>query len=186
MQKCPNCNHNNRIGVVFCEQCGTSLIGEAPLGTKSIDAKAGELGQHSTLRLGSEVFKPGMLLKIVIEGGNPLLLKFNKELVFGRKDPATGVMPDVDLTPFAGFRMGVSRKHAVIRPGESNHLEIWDLGSSNGSYLNGVRLAPHHPNPIHDGDQIRLGQMVINIYFQSSGSETNGNSDPKGNISDHK
>ena len=166
MQKCPNCGQNNRIGIVFCEKCGTSLIGEAPLGTKNIDASKLDLPSDSTLRLGSEAFLPGMLLKIVIEGAQPLLLRFNRELVFGRRDPATGTMPNVDLTPFAGFRMGVSRKHAVLRRTPENALELWDLGSSNGTYLIGVKLIPHRPNRVHDGDQIRLGRMVVNLFFQ--------------------
>jgi predicted component of type VI protein secretion system len=29
-----------------------------------------------------------------------------------------------------------------------------------------MRLAAHRPNRLHDGDEIRLGQMVMRIYFQ--------------------
>ncbi len=121
---------------------------------------------ETTLHLGSDVFMVGMLLKIVVDNATSLLLKFDRELVFGRKDPATGTMPDVDLTPFAGFRMGVSRRHAIIRHTPDNRLDLWDMGSSNGTFLNGTRLTPHRPFRLHDGDQIRLAQMPIQIYFQ--------------------
>ena len=39
MQVCPNCSHRNRPGLLFCENCGTSLIGDSPLSTKSLGAK---------------------------------------------------------------------------------------------------------------------------------------------------
>src|SRR5260370_39349992 len=39
MQVCQNCGHRNRPGVVFCENCGASLIGSSPLSTKSFGQK---------------------------------------------------------------------------------------------------------------------------------------------------
>ncbi len=119
--------------------------------------------------VGSDVFIEGTLLKIEIDGGNePILLKPKQETILGRRDPATGAMPDVDLTPFAGYRMGVSRRHAAIRPGEGNRLDVWDLGSSNGTFLNGTRLSAHRPYKLRDGDEIRLGQMAMKISFQAA------------------
>jgi predicted component of type VI protein secretion system len=37
------------------------------------------------------------------------------------------------------------------------------LGSSNGAYLSGVRLAAYRSNRLKDGDKIRLGQMVMHM-----------------------
>src|SRR4051812_18714026 len=130
MQVCPNCSHRNRPGVVFCENCGTSLIGDSPISTKHLGVKeqpttakepdvatnaAAAAAAASTQSAGSEVFGKGTVLKIEIAGAEPLLLKPKAETVFGRRDPMTGEMPDVDLTPFAGYRMGVSRRHAIIK-----------------------------------------------------------------------
>jgi DNA-binding winged helix-turn-helix (wHTH) protein len=53
---------------------------------------------------------------------------------------------------------GVSRHHAqiVVRQGEAT---LEDLGSKNGTYVAGNRVAiPHH---LANGDQIRLGSVVI-------------------------
>jgi pSer/pThr/pTyr-binding forkhead associated (FHA) protein len=47
-------------------------------------------------------------------------------------------------------------------------LELFDLGSSNGTFLNGVRLTAHKAYVIHDGDEIRFGQMALRVYFQVS------------------
>ncbi len=169
MQVCSNCGHKNRPGVIFCENCGTSLLGRAAVGTtKSFEeggVSAETRDQVSTA--GTDIFLPGSNLRIEIEGGpEPILAQPKKELIFGRRDPATGAMPDVDLTPYAGYRMGVSRRHAAIRSGDDNRLDVWDLGSSNGTFLNGQRLNAHRPYRLRDGDQLRLGQMIIRIYFQ--------------------
>jgi FHA domain/zinc-ribbon domain len=173
MQVCPNCGNRNRPGVAFCENCGTSLIGDSPIntrgmGTKGLEGVLADLPSANVARTSAtDVFGHGTILKIEIAGVEPLLLKPKPETVFGRRDPATGAMPDVDLTPFAGYRMGVSRRHAIIRQTEAeNRLDLVDLGSSNGTFLNGVRVAQDHPQRLRDGDEIRLGQMVLRIYFQ--------------------
>jgi pSer/pThr/pTyr-binding forkhead associated (FHA) protein len=63
--------------------------------------------------------------------------------------------------------MGVSRRHAAIRL-QDKQLHVSDLGSSNGTFLNGTRLNAHRPYQIKDGDEVRLGQMVLRLYFQSN------------------
>ncbi|MEP7285136.1 MAG: FHA domain-containing protein [Chloroflexota bacterium] len=174
MQICPNCSHHNRPGVVFCDNCGASLIGDSPLSTKSFGGPgtSPEI-EEIVASAGSDVFGKGKVLRLEIEGAEPVLLKPKQETVFGRRDPATGSMPDVDLTPFAGYRMGVSRRHSLIKQNEvDDSLELWDLGSSNGSFLNGTRLNANRPYKIHDGDEIRFGQMVMHVYFQNAPVES--------------
>ena len=53
-----------------------------------------------------------------------------------------------------------SRRHArvIVTPGG---LRIEDLGSSNGTYLNGVRLPAG--SPLMPGDQVRIGQTVVEL-----------------------
>ena len=176
MQRCPNCGHTNRAGIVFCENCGASLIGKMPLDTKSLDSSSeeerAEMGIDSSVLAdvkvqGIATFEEGASLRLELEGSpEPILFKPKTETIFGRRDPATGAMPDIDLTPFAGYRMGVSRRHAAIRRSDEQALDLWDLGSSNGTYLNGQRLSAHRPYRLHDGDELRLGQMMIRVFFQ--------------------
>jgi predicted component of type VI protein secretion system len=152
------------------------LIGDAPISTKSLAPKGTEGTPPAPIlsaveSAASDVFREGMMLRLEVTGAEPVLLKPKQELIFGRRDPATGAMPDVDLTPFAGYRMGVSRRHSAIRRNtEANKIELWDLGSSNGTFLNGTRLPAHQPHKLRDGDEIRLGQMVMKIYFQPADS----------------
>lgn len=50
----------------------------------------------------------------------------------------------------------VSRQHARIRL-EEDHFVLYDLGSANGTFLNGTRV--EQPVPIKDGDTIRFGEV---------------------------
>lgn len=57
----------------------------------------------------------------------------------------------------------ISRKHAsVIR--EGNQFFIKDEGSSNGTFINGVRLTPGQKMPFSIGDTIRLSDMDFVVY----------------------
>jgi DNA-binding winged helix-turn-helix (wHTH) protein len=53
---------------------------------------------------------------------------------------------------------GVSRHHARLRL-EGPRATVEDLGSKNGTYLGGTRV--DSPSPLSDGDQIRLGTVVM-------------------------
>jgi len=63
----------------------------------------------------------------------------------------------------------VSRRHAEMTPTkdtESNGWQIHDLGSANGSYVNGIRVEKDHA--LNLGDQIRVGQTVM-VYGAQPG-----------------
>jgi len=38
---------------------------------------------------------------------------------------------------------------------------VVDLDSTNGTFLNGMRIMPHQPRILRDGDEIRLGLLKI-------------------------
>jgi pSer/pThr/pTyr-binding forkhead associated (FHA) protein len=58
----------------------------------------------------------------------------------------------------------VSRVHAALRRNHAQLLLI-DLGSTNGTRLNGKPLPAHQPTPVENGDEIRLGKLVMTINF---------------------
>ncbi|MCS7300417.1 MAG: FHA domain-containing protein, partial [Fimbriimonadales bacterium] len=56
--------------------------------------------------------------------------------------------------------MGVSRTHAQItRQGDQTLIE--DLGSTNGTYVNGIRITA--PTPIKPGDTLQLGASLFRV-----------------------
>jgi hypothetical protein len=76
-------------------------------------------------------------------------LEFEDELVFGREGAAVTV-DDSEL----------SRRHAAVRPVEGG-IEIEDLGSLNGTFVNGRRIDA--PTRLVGGDSIKLGQSVLEL-----------------------
>lgn len=90
---------------------------------------------------------------IIAEGPSPgqVLELTRPEIVIGRD-------PDADICISSPV---VSRRHArLIRLGEQYLLE--DLGSSNGTFVNGHRIT--EITSLKPGDSIRLGQVVILNY----------------------
>jgi hypothetical protein len=76
---------------------------------------------------------------------------FDAESLIGRNAP--GVRAQVPVHNDAG----VSRRHAMLLRGPDGGLSVSDLGSANGTQLNGVDLVPGVAAPLRDGDSIGLG-----------------------------
>lgn len=90
--------------------------------------------------------------------GQLYMLSGKRTYVIGRADAASGVHPDLDLTAEGAADAGVSRRHAAIYL-RSDGVFIEDLGSANETLLNGQRLLPRQPYPLHPGDQVRFGLL---------------------------
>ncbi len=86
-------------------------------------------------------------------------------IVMGRRDPVSGDHPTVDLQDHDAEEQGVSRRHAVIKRMSSNALQLIDNASVNGTFLNGQIMLPHEPRILRDGDEVRLGRLVIDVSF---------------------
>lgn len=59
----------------------------------------------------------------------------------------------------------VSRRHALIHMQGADEWWLVDLGSSNGTYINRVRV--HQPQRLRDGDQIGVGPFTL-VFRQSA------------------
>ncbi len=74
------------------------------------------------------------------------------------QDPTTlGRLPENDL-PFDDA--GCSSRHAVLRR-EGGRWSLEDLGSTNGTWVNGQRL--EQPHPLKEGDRIQVGAQVLKV-----------------------
>jgi hypothetical protein len=71
------------------------------------------------------------------------------ELTIGRASGCTISIPDDTY---------ISQLHARVFT-DTGQVYVEDLGSTNGSLLNGNRLA--RPTPIHKGDRLQLGSTVL-------------------------
>lgn len=78
----------------------------------------------------------------------------------GRSDPQSNSYPDVDLGPYGGLDLGVSRRHfRLTRSNDQFYAE--DLNAMNGTVVNGQRIPPNTLQPLRSGDQIVLGKMEL-------------------------
>jgi hypothetical protein len=71
----------------------------------------------------------------------------------------------IDLNPYEARRKGVSRLHLQLHV-QDEHLYATDLNSSNGTYLNDVRLKPNTATFIPNGAILLLGVFPIQIIFR--------------------
>ena len=92
-----------------------------------------------------------MTLALVIVRGGPPGARFDlrEDAIIGRVD--AGIMLDDDE---------VSRYHAIVRVGEGE-ADITDLGSTNGTFVDGRRLSGRAT--LADGTVIRVGQTELRV-----------------------
>ena len=166
MIKCPFCGTQHVANTLFCSECGTYLLeddhrGTDPLGTDEIQW-VGEGDEDGEGAPSNQVEGPNAIRLTIGEHARQLEAPLNKALHLGRLDPASDVFPEIDLTNDNGLEKGVSRRHARILKREGT-VVVEDLGSINGTFINGKRLAPYLPEVLHDHDQLQLGKLLIEI-----------------------
>jgi len=87
------------------------------------------------------------------------------EYTIGRATDDQPVVPDVDLTQYGAYDFGVSRLHATITVGEL--ITITDMGSINGTHLNGRKIQPNSSHTLVHGDVLTLGKIKIQILIRT-------------------
>lgn len=166
MIKCPFCQTPHVDNTLFCSECGTYLLeddkrGTDPLGTSQI----GWMGQETdeaNAKLAIEGAGPQNARLKIGERKRQIEVPLNKAIHMGRLDPASDVYPEIDLTDDGGLEKGISRRHARILKREGT-VVVEDLGSINGTFINGKRLAPYLPETLVSGDNLQLGRLLIEV-----------------------
>jgi CRP/FNR family transcriptional regulator, cyclic AMP receptor protein len=103
------------------------------------------------------------LPRIVHESGTEFLLDPAGEIMIGRSDRSSRFTPPIDLAPLVppDAPRSVSRRHAVIAP-VSGVFHVRELPKvANGTWVNGVKLAPDTATPLADGDVISFGPVKL-------------------------
>jgi pSer/pThr/pTyr-binding forkhead associated (FHA) protein len=164
---CPSCQHKEISGALFCSQCGAQLVtlsdAQAPKESPESRAQAADPGAPKATS--PMIAPPSARLSLhLVESGQILPLAERSEFSLGRVAEGQPIMPDIDLTPFKAYENGVSRLHAILKL-VNDQVTILDLGSSNGTYVNGNRLVPSVERPLQNGDMIHLGKLKLQILF---------------------
>ena len=84
--------------------------------------------------------------------------------MIGRRDPVTGIDPDIDLTPVDTQR-SISRRHAKVYRRGAKFFVAEEIGTMNGTFVNGTRLETGVPTEIKYGDEVRCG--LVNLKFRA-------------------
>ena len=158
---CPNCGFPVREGELACSKCG--IVFSAPGRTKTItDFRPGELKQVRSV--GEAFVQPACVISLSI-GDEVVVLPDAESVVVGRDTMMSGgPQLVVDLSPYGAHIYGVSHLHLkVIRKG--NMIYVADLGSTNGTFLNGIRLMPKQERVLRNGDELILGRLRVRVKF---------------------
>jgi CRP-like cAMP-binding protein len=90
---------------------------------------------------------------------------FKTDSLIGRFDSVTGMAPEVDLTGEDQSR-NISRRHARVVIKDGQFFVAEEIGTMNGTFLNGKKLANGVLTPIADGDEFMLCRL--GLIFRTS------------------
>ncbi len=136
---CNNCGYINKPNARFCANCGSPVqpVQARPPARLNIKSPRGQW-------------------RVQIE-------EQSLPCRIGRRDPSQGHYPEVDL---AEHDRGIaSRHHALIQRDGNDAYAIVDLGSTNGTFVNGTRLAPSAPRRLYAGDRIKIGEVEMEFRW---------------------
>jgi hypothetical protein len=133
---CPECRTPRPSGDRFCETCGHDFEAVPPAKPVAWELVIeADRAYHARFAAGAMGFP---------EGHRPHSLPLDgAELRIGRSDPA------------------LSRRHAVLRRCDDGTYAIEDLGSTNGTEVNGRPIAAGEPVALGDGDRVHLGAWTV-------------------------
>ncbi len=148
-QTCPRCQFVNAKQSPVCIECG-QLLSDDLDATRPLNNPPSNRHRIHTL-----VFQIG-------DDNLSITLKMAERLILGRQANHMTDRPDLDLGRFKAAEHGISRIHATLECNEFG-VYLMDLGSRNGTYVNGQALAAFSPCYLTDGDMLRFGKMTVTL-----------------------
>ena len=169
MISCPNCQHQELDGALYCSQCGTQLFQSGD--TTAIYA-AGFQASEGISSSSPPTFPPppsdavgSKIAVYLIDANQVVFFSGDSNLTIGRATEGQMVVPDIDLTPYKGYEGGVSRLHANLGI-RGTQVTVKDLGSANGTRINGKRIAAHAEHALDHGDILTLGKIKLQLLLK--------------------
>jgi hypothetical protein len=129
------------------------------------------LGPVSVVFETDAALRPGTLLVagdvVPGQGIATLTLPDGRRVVLDHDKVTLGRLPECEL---AVADTGVSRRHAEVRRGADNTWIVSDLGSTNGTKVNGLRISADRQ--LEDGDEITVGSTSVRFEAASATGTT--------------
>jgi hypothetical protein len=127
-------------------------LGATDVYTPVPDHKSDSASRGTTWRIELHGLAPGVA---------PIGFDILGDVVLGRNTAGTHEA-DIDFQGYNGGRLGVSRRHAMLRP-SAHKLFLMDLDSTNGISHNAVSLPGSSVRALGDGDIVSLGKLTFQI-----------------------
>lgn len=146
MIHCPSCKAENLTGAIFCDGCGTYLF------TSS---------------------QPPIITRDLLNGPKSLSLKHSRgvielgaeaNVILGREPSSQDQERLISLADLNAIEKGISRNHLHIYWRDSKFF-VRDLGSTNGTWINLVRINQDESTQITNGDNLRLGTLDFEVIL---------------------
>lgn len=161
VQYCPVCGGGNLRHARFCRHCGQPLA--TAVAIESAGATAAEFAAYAAPEPAAS---PSAELVVVEPAGSGWRIALAQpRLLLGRPHGQRPI--DVDFSALDPNAY-VSRNHALIEAVPGGHT-LTDLGSANGTLVNGARLQPQRPVLLHDGDRILMGKLGLQYRIRKGG-----------------
>ena len=103
-----------------------------------------------------------LALRHVGSGQVLLLDPARSELLVGRPDPVTGTQPEINLGPFDVNRT-LSRRHAKILREAGLYSVREEVGTTNGTFVNGERIKTGAAVVLKPRDRLRFGSIEVEL-----------------------
>lgn len=144
---CPQCHTENQAGDKFCQECGSPL--PAVSDPAQLDTGSG----------------PGS------NGGAPILVRLGSDGGQEFRIQGGATVGRLDSCDLAIHDSSVSRQHARISQANGGY-RIQDLGSTNGTMINGTRISS--PQMLHQGDIVTFGSVEFRYQVVTDPSLESG------------
>jgi hypothetical protein len=110
----------------------------------------------------ASVAPQNLALRHIASGQILLLDAARDEFLVGRPDPVTGTQPEINLGPFDANRT-LSRRHAkILREGVIYSVRE-EVGTTNGTFVNGERIKTGTAVPLKPRDRLRFGSIEVEL-----------------------
>lgn len=165
---CPQCNHKAVDGELFCLNCGTALF-KKTYQTVNIDTlSTDDVVLVTEVKSNAVLNRSGL---VYLNGEQFHLESIRHRAYIGRDSnelPETDLLASfIDVSPFGGHLMGVSRLHARIDVAKDGTYRIIDLRSTNGTKVNDVKLDAFQSYPLKENDHVWLGNFHIQVLYRA-------------------
>ena len=168
MITCKVCGSQEFHGVFFCGECGSQLAfaSDQKVDTLVYPTQIRSVEVDITNTIPKKLLEERTFILYNTETEEVVDIPDQEEFSLGRFVEGQVITPDVDLNQYGGYDKGVSRLHASIRISpEKDRVHVIDLGSANGSCVNGYEIPANSEVPLNHGDVLTLGKFNLKVIL---------------------